>query len=326
VALLGFEGFQLLDLTGPLEVFSQAARLLKRDDDARPPPYRVIFCAPERGNIRCSSGPGLLCECAWRELPETDTLLVVGGAGITRLCEDGALLEWLRARFQRSRRFGSVCTGAMLLARAGLLDGRRVTTHWQHTAELAQLVPSAHVVPEAIFVQDKGLWTSAGVLAGMDMALAMVAEDWGQPLALEVAQRLVMYLQRTGSVAQRSTALEAQAAAAEGRFRRLADWIMQHLHEDLSVPRLAAKFDMSPRHFARCFREELGVTPAKFIEQLRFDAARQALDEGGASVEEIARRCGFGCAETLRRVFQRRLGMGPSAYRRQAGEGLRGSA
>jgi len=326
VALVGFAGFQLLDVTGPHEVFSQAARLLQQDDSARPPPYRVIFCAPERGNIPCSSGLSLLCECAWRELPQVDTLLVVGGAGIWRACEDEALLSWLCARANQSRRFGSICTGAILLGHAGVLDGRRVTTHWKHTAELARLVPSARVASEAIFVQDGSLWTSAGVLAGMDMALAMVEQDWGKSLALEVARRLVMYQQRAGSAAQRSTALEAQAAAAEGRFRQLADWIPHHLAEDLSVPRLAARFDMSPRHFARCFREELGVTPAKFIEQLRFEAARQALGEGSASVEDVAGRCGFGCAETLRRVFQRRLGMGPSAYRRQAREGQHGTA
>ena len=325
VALVGFEGLQLLDLTGPVEVFSQATRLLQEEGDARTPAYRVIFSAPERGRVASSSGLSLLCECARRELPETDTLLVVGGAGTWRASEDETLLDWLRERAHQSRRFGSVCTGALVLGRAGLLDGRRATTHWQYIGELARLVPTARVSPEAIFVQDGNLWTSAGVLAGMDMALAMVEQDWGKSLALEVARRLVMYQQRAGSAAQRSTALEAQAAAAEGRFRQLADWIPHHLAEDLSVPRLAARFDMSPRHFARCFREELGVTPAKFIEQLRFEAARQALGEGSASVEDVAGRCGFGCAETLRRVFQRRLGMGPSAYRRQAREGQHGT-
>lgn len=326
VAMVGFEGFQLLDVTGPLEVFAQAGRVLREDDPARPPPYRVIFSARERGNVRSSSGVSLLCECAWRELPAADTLLVAGGAGIRQAREDTALLDWLRARAGQSRRFGSVCTGAMLLAWAGLLEGRRATTHWQHTTELSKLVPSANVAAEAIFVRDRELWTSAGVLAGMDMALAMVEEDWGKSLALEVAQRLVMHLKRPGGAAQRSTALEAQAAAAGGRFRRLSEWITQHLGEDLSIPLLAAKLDMSPRHFARCFREELGVTPAKFIEQLRFDAAQQALAEGHDSVEEVAGHCGFGCAETLRRVFQRRLGMGPSAYRRQAKPDENGAA
>lgn len=317
VAMVGFAGFQVLDVTGPLEVFSRASRLLMEQGTTDREAYRVQFAAREAGPVRSSSGLELVADCAWRDLPEVDTLLVSGGAGTGDAMQDEELLAWLVARAPLARRFGSVCTGAMLLARAGLLDQRRVTTHWAFLDRLAALAPAARVMPDAIFARDEQLWTSAGVTAGMDMALAMIEEDWGRRLSLEVARQLVMHLKRAGSSPQLSPSLEAQSRALETRFANLAAWMAGHLDEELSVPQLAARMEMSPRHFARAFGEELGVTPAKYVEQQRFDAAAGLLSAGDQSVERIAQLCGFGSAETMRRVFIRRAGIGPAEYRRR---------
>ncbi|HRP35450.1 MAG TPA: DJ-1/PfpI family protein [Gammaproteobacteria bacterium] len=315
VAMLGFEGLQILDVTGPLEVFSLASRLLLAQGRAQIPPYEVMLAARSAGPVASSSGLALVADRSWNRLGPVDTLLVSGGAGVDRALEDRELLAWLRREAPAARRYGSVCTGALLLARAGLLEGRRVTTHWAFLGALAEMVPAARIQPDAIFLRDGRLWTSAGVTAGMDMALAMVEEDWGRTLALEVAQQLVMYLKRPGRHSQLSATLAAQSAVAEGRFRDLMDWIFEHLEEDLSVAALAERMAMSPRHFSRSFAEETGLTPAKFVEGARFEAARRMLTDGEAGLETIALRCGFGSAETLRRVFHRRTGMAAAAYR-----------
>jgi transcriptional regulator GlxA family with amidase domain len=317
IAVIGFEGFQILDVTGPLEVFSLASRLLLEQGRAKVEPYRVRFVARRAGPVASSSALCLLADGAWRDLAPVDTLLVSGGLGTRQALEDTELVAWLAEHAPLSQRYGSVCTGAMLLARAGLLDHRRVTTHWASLGELAQLAPSARVMPDAVFTRDGRLWTSAGVTAGMDMALAMVEEDWGRTIALEVAQQLLMHLKRGGGASQFSPSLQAQAVAADSSFRGLSDWIAGHLEEDLSVSQLAARMQMSPRHFARAFRAALGVTPAKFVEQHRFAVAQELLAAGEETIEHIAERCGFGSAETMRRVFVRRMGVGPSAYRRR---------
>jgi transcriptional regulator GlxA family with amidase domain len=317
VAMVGFPGFQILDVTGPLEVFSRASRLLMEQGTTDRDVYRVRFAAREAGPVRSSSGLELVADCAWRDLPEVDTLLVSGGAGTRDAMHDEELMAWLVARAPLARRFGSVCTGAMLLAQAGLLVHRRVTTHWAFLDQLIALAPAARVMADAIFARDDRLWTSAGVTAGMDMALAMIEEDWGRRLSLEVAQQLVMHLKRGGSSPQLSRSLEAESRALETRFANLAAWMAGHLDEELSVPQLAARMEMSPRHFARAFGEELGVTPAKYVEQQRFDAAAELLSAGEQSVERIAELCGFGSAETMRRVFVRRAGIGPAEYRRR---------
>jgi transcriptional regulator GlxA family with amidase domain len=321
IAMIGFDGLQVLDVTGPLEVFARASRLLLEQGRAVVAPYSVILAARKVGPVTSSSGLALVAECGWHELGELDTLLVAGGVGTRAAHEDDELVDWLAQSAPATRRYGSVCTGALLLARAGLLDGRRTTTHWTFVRHLAELAPTARVEPDAIFVRDGNLWTSAGVTAGMDMALAMLEEDWGRQLALDVAHQLVMYFKRPGGQSQLSARLAAQSMGAEGRFRGLAGWVMDNLAADLSVSALAERTGMSPRHFGRCFQEEFGMTPAKFVERARFDAALQLLDEGDESVEQIAGRCGFGSAETLRRVFIRRAGMGPAAYRERLRRG-----
>ena len=315
VGMVGFDGIQVLDVTGPIEVFSLASRLLFENGHVAAPPYEVVLAARQAGPLRSSSGISLIASCSLRELGPVDTLLVSGGNGVRAALEDEALVAWLAAEAPRARRYGSVCTGALLLARAGLLSGRRVTTHWAYTSELAELAPTARIEPDAIYVRDQGLWTSAGVTAGMDMALAMVEEDLGRKLALEVARQLVMYLKRPGGQSQYSAPLAAQAVNDDARFQELVAWIIEHPGQELSVPALAARTGMSPRHFSRCFREETGLTPAKFIERVRFEAAQRLLLEGDGSLERVAARCGFGSTETLRRVFIRHLGMGPGAYR-----------
>ena len=313
--MIGFEGFQLLDVTGPLEVFSRASRLLLEQRRAEVEPYRVRFLARESGPVASSSGLCLMAEGAWRDLAPVNTLLVSGGVGTRQALQDAELVAWLAQHAPSSQRYGSVCTGALLLARAGLLDQRRVTTHWAFLDELARLSPSARVMPDAIFARDGRLWTSAGVTAGMDMALAMLEEDWGRAVSLEVARLLLMQLKRGGGASQFSPSLKAQTEAAASDFRELAGWIAGHLTEDLSVSRLAARMQMSPRHFARAFRLALGTTPAKFVEQHRIAVAQDLLASGGESIEHIAERCGFGSGETMRRVFVRRIGVSPSTYR-----------
>jgi transcriptional regulator GlxA family with amidase domain len=315
VAMVGFDGVQVLDVTGPLEVFARASRVLVEQGIVDADVYRVMLVGTNAGPIRSSSGLTLVAECSLRDLPGVDTLLVSGGVGTEEALKDRILVDWLRQAAPLTRRYGSVCTGAFLLARAGLLDGRRVTTHWARIAQLAAMAPTARVEQDAIFVQDEGLWTSAGVTAGMDMALAMVEADWGKRIALEVAHQLVMYLKRTGASSQLSVPLEAQARALDSPVGRIAGWIISNLDQDLSVNVLAEQMSMSPRHFTRSFGEVFGMTPARFVEKVCLEAAQQLLASGDTSVEIVAERCGFGSAETLRRVFIRRIGVGPAAYR-----------
>jgi transcriptional regulator GlxA family with amidase domain len=245
---------------------------------------------------------------------ELDTLLVAGGAGVARAERDEALIRWLRAAASRSRRVASVCTGAFLLARAGLLDGRRATTHWASCAELARRYPATDVQHDAIFVRDADVWSSAGVTAGMDLALALVEEDAGREVALEVARWLVLFVQRPGGQSQFSVQLAAQTAERDP-VRELQAWIAEHPDRDLSVAALAARTCMSARNFARVFHREVGMTPAAYVQAVRVERAQRELEATTATIDQIARRCGFGTPETMRRAFQRRLGVGPGDYR-----------
>jgi transcriptional regulator GlxA family with amidase domain len=308
IVLVGFPDVQSLDLTGPAEVFSIADRL-------RPGSYSIELVASGRGEIETSSGFRLAVDRAVAECTgRIDTLVVAGGLGVGPALRDEILIDWIGQAARRSRRVSSVCTGAFLLARAGLLDGKRATTHWSGCAELRRRHSAVTVEDDPIFVRDGDVWTSAGVTAGIDLALALVEDDLGHDLALEVARQLVLFVRRPGGQAQFSTQLAAQAAEREP-LRELQAWMPDHLAEDLSVPALAERAFMSPRNFARAFRREVGVTPGAYVERLRVERARLALETGDAPVEAIALRCGFGTVETMRRAFHRRLHVGPAEYR-----------
>jgi transcriptional regulator GlxA family with amidase domain len=308
VVLVAFEGFQALDLVGPAEVFSMASRFAGGT-------YALEVVAPGNTEISSSSGLHLRPDRALAApRAAIDTLVVVGGEGVPEALRDDRVVRWVAKAATRSRRVASVCNGAFVLARAGLLEGRRATTHWAACDVLAQRHPEIEVEPDAIFVKDGSVYTSAGVTAGMDLSLALVEEDLGRRAALEVARWLVLFLKRPGGQSQFSAQLSAQAAEREP-LRDLQSWIAENLDADLSVPALAERACMSPRNFARAFRKEVGVTPASYVEAARVEAARAALDGSQEPVESVARRCGFGTVETMRRSFHRRLGVGPSSYR-----------
>lgn len=311
ITIVAFDGFQLLDVAGPLEVFTQAAQL--GDPAARR--YRTEVVA-STATVRSSSS---LVVAAQRVLGPVrapiDTLIVAGGDDLAAALDDRQLIGWVQRAARRSRRVASVCTGAFLLAEAGLLEGRRATTHWVACEGLASLYPSTKVEYDPIFVRDGNVWTSAGVTAGMDLSLALVAEDHGPALALEVARRLVLFVQRSGGQSQWSAQLSAQAAA-RAPLRELQAWIADHLTDDLTIPALAARANMSTRHFARAFRAEVGMTPAAYVERVRLEAVRRELQSTAHPIDAVARRCGFQNAETLHRAFRRRMATSPAQYRR----------
>jgi transcriptional regulator GlxA family with amidase domain len=301
--VLGFPGVQSLDVAGPVEVLAAAGG------------YAVEVVAPVAGRVPAHSGLVLFADRSLSDVRgPLDTLLVAGGEGTPAVMGDGGVLRAVRRLAAASRRVASVCSGAFVLAEAGLLDGRRATTHWGSCDLLAARYPSVRVDPDAIFVRDGDVWTSAGVTAGIDLALAMVEDDLGRDVALHVARRLVVFLKRPGGQSQFSAQLAGQFAAREP-LRDLQAWIPDHLDEDLSVERLAAEVAMSPRNFSRAFGREVGRTPARFVEHARVDAARRLLEDSTASVTEIASRCGFGTAETMRRTFLRAMRVTPTDYR-----------
>jgi transcriptional regulator GlxA family with amidase domain len=309
ILVVGFPGVQSIDVFGPIEVFSAANRLTGGGK------YNVELVAPRPGPITTSSGIRLLPDrvIAGCRGP-IDTVILAGGDGTRDAVADVALIGWIRRVATRSRRVYSVCTGAFLLAEAGLLAGRRATTHWASCDLLAELYPEVAVEPDPIFVRDGQVATSAGVTAGIDLSLALVEEDYGAELAREVARWLVLFLRRPGGQSQFSAPLDGPVANRPG-LRHLQEWIPLHLGEDLSVAVLADCAYMSPRNFARAFRDEIGTTPAAYIERLRVERARSLLESGDAAIESVAAECGFGTVETLRRAFQRRVGTSPSDYR-----------
>ncbi|MDF5752638.1 GlxA family transcriptional regulator [Spongiactinospora sp. TRM90649] len=303
VVFVVFPGFQMLDLTGPHELFVQAGGYVIETVAAEPGPV------PSSGGL--AVGPvGAIGDC----LGPIDTLVVVGGTGRQQARHDHKLVGWLRDAAGRSRRVASVCGGAFLLAEAGLLNGRRVVTHWEDCGTLASAYPLVAVDPDPIFIRDGHVWTSAGITAGMDLALAMVEDDLGPEVARKVARQLVMFVQRPGSQAQFSVQLAAQRPARQP-LREVQAWIADNLAERLTVPRLAARAGMSERTFTRVFATEVGSTPAAYVEATRVETARRLLETTDATVERIARDCGFGTPETMYRCFRRTLGVSPGQYR-----------
>jgi transcriptional regulator GlxA family with amidase domain len=316
-----FPGFQILDLTGPHEVFTQAARMTGTVGGTGGPgadaPRTVIdVVAAGDGPVTASGGLAVSPTLTTAQVAgPVDTLVAVGGGGVRQACRDREFVEWFATTARAARRTASVCSGAFLLAEAGLLDGRRAVTHWTACAALAARYPAVTVDADPIFVRDGDVWTSAGVTAGIDLALAMVEADHGPEVSRVIARHLVMFVQRPGGQAQFSAQLSAQRPDRPP-LRELLDWIADHLGDDLAVPALAARAGMSERHFARVFRAETGRTPAAYVESSRIEAARRLLESTGTPLDAVARRCGFGTVETLHRSFKRRVRVTPGEYRR----------
>ncbi|MHB8531314.1 MAG: GlxA family transcriptional regulator [Solirubrobacteraceae bacterium] len=323
VAILLYPGVQSLDVTGPLEVFATADALLGHAG-RQERGYEVRLLAASEQPLRSSSGMAIVPDRTLEGWSAIDTLIVPGGSGRGQLQGDADLHEWLAREARRARRVASVCTGAFLLAEAGLLDGRRVTTHWAHAAKLARRHPELLVDPDPIFIRDGPVWTSAGVTAGMDLALALVEEDHDRELALQIARQLVMFLRRPGNQSQFSATMLAQEPQREP-LRELQRLLVEEIAGEHTVEAMAARVHMSPRHFARAFRAETGMTPARYVERVRLEAARRRLEEDSEPIGAIAQGCGFGTAETMRRAFLRLLGVGPAEYRRRF-QGQPGSA
>jgi transcriptional regulator GlxA family with amidase domain len=310
VEILAYPAVQLLDVAGPLQVFAPANELTDRNGE--PPLYAVRVVSASAPLVTASAGLGLVAAPLPPARAALDTLLVAGGPGVHAAAADAVVLQWLRRRAKRAR-IASVCTGAFLLAAAGLLNGRRAATHWMHCAELARRYPAVRVEPDPIFVRDGAVWTSAGVTAAIDLALALVEEDVGRSLALAVARHLVMFLKRPGGQAQFSAALSLQGA--EDQFGALHSWMVGRLADDLSLPALARKVGMSERSFSRHYVEATGITPARAVERFRVEAARRLLSDTRLPVKRVAARCGFGSEKTLRRSFLRLLAATPHDYR-----------
>jgi transcriptional regulator GlxA family with amidase domain len=315
IDVLAYPAVQLLDVTGPIQVFASANDLIARAGGARPYQLRVVSQGGK--GVTASAGVTLAASPLSRSGEPLDTLLVPGGPGVEAAIENPALVKWVRERAAQARRVASVCTGAFMLAAAGVLDGRRAATHWNYCAKLAQRFPAVHVEPDPIFVCDGAVWTSAGVTAGIDLALALVEEDLGRSMALAVARYLVVFLKRPGGQAQFSAALALQAA--DDKFGALHDWISKHLASDLSLSVLADQAGMSERSFSRHYAEATRQTPAHAIERLRVEAAQRLLSESRLPVKRIAQRCGFGSEETMRRSFHRLIATTPQDYRARFG-------
>jgi len=308
---------EILDLVGPLQVFARASDMYKRASPASLPIYSVeVVSISASRSLFANCGVRVIADRTFREVRgKIDTLLVAGGDAIEQNEINPEAVRWLKRISPRIRRVGSVCTGAMLLARAGLLDGRRATTHWNWCQTLIKRAPRARVERDPIFVRDENVYTSAGVTAGMDLALALVEEDHGSRLALQVARNLVLYLRRPGGQSQFSAALSLQLTDRKPLLE-LEAWVLDNLQKALTVPLLAQRVAMSPRNFARVFTKEMKTTPAKFVERLRVEAARRRLEESHNSMETIADECGFGNVNSMRNVFQRTLKIAPGQYRR----------
>lgn len=345
IAFVAFPDVQMLDVCGPYDAFAFANRWMSGIGKVDRPPYRLEVVAPQAGPLMTCSGLQIVAHHAYPEFDHPiDTLVVAGGeAAIERAVSDAALVAWIKETATRVRRVTSVCTGAFLLAASGLLDGRRATTHWGFCNRLASVYPSICVEADRIFVRDGHVYTSAGVTAGIDLALALVEEDLGRDVARIVAQVMVMFLRRPGGQSQFSTYLGSEANIQRDRrrfetqildqpdavalsalpvethsrpdMRGLQAWILAHPDADLSIEALSERVAMSPRNFARVFLAETGMTPAKFVEHARLEAARCTLEQTALPVEVIAKRCGFGDPERMRRSFRRVLRVSPQDYR-----------
>ncbi len=319
ISMITYDDAQILDITGPLEVFSMATRFIAdgKKQDCRA--YEIEILAEEPGPVTMSSGIRIVADRSWASgLTGTDTLLVSGGTGAYAASRNKALLQVLRKQGTLARRIASICTGSFILAEAGLLDGMRAVTHWMACERFAREYPAVRVEPDKIFVRDGRIYSSAGVTAGIDLALALVEEDYGRKISLKVAKVLVVFMKRQGGQSQFSSYLCAQEDS-EGTLRGLPEWIADNPCRDLSVERLAERAGMSVRNFCRVFTRQTGMPPARFVERVRIDCARSYLENDALTLEKVAEKSGFGTAERMRRTFMRHIGVLPGAYRKRFG-------
>lgn len=316
VLFVVFDEFQILDVSGPAQVLASA-----NDELAtlgRPPLYRIRIGAPRAGDVRSSSGLTLTAQALPRR-PRAHTIVIPGGPGVWNQPARQPLVNWLAAAAPHAQRLASVCTGAFLLARAGLLDGGRAVTHWAACEQFEREFPAVRVHRDAIYFRQGRLWTSAGVTTGIDMMLAMVQADAGREIALAVAKKLVVFYRRPGGQSQFSSALLEQSAD-DPRIGELRHWIGLHLRERIDVDRLASQLAMTPRTFARFYRQQTGVTPARAVEHIRLEKACAMIESGRRSIKAVADQCGFSSEEVMRRVFLRHLKVSPSDYRARFAE------
>ncbi|PCJ72015.1 MAG: AraC family transcriptional regulator [Rhodobiaceae bacterium] len=320
IVILTYPGGMMLDVVGPADVFAAASQYIAATcgaDLAKHDAYKVELVALEAGPLRLSNGIQMIANRSYRDVTgSVDTLILAGGSesGMHDIAQDPSFPTWLKRKANTATRLASVCTGSFLLARAGLLDGHRATTHWMSCDRLAAEHPQVSVVEDAIYVKSGSLYTSAGVSAGIDLALALVEEDFGREIAMQIARQLVLFLRRPGGQSQFSAQLAAQSVKTD-KFESLLTYVTEHPETDLSVTALSSRVAMSPRNFARLFREQVGETPAKYVERARLDAARRRLEEDDDKVEAVAIATGFGTAETLRRTMKRHMAITPEAYR-----------
>ena len=313
VVILGYDGMMGLDLVGPMEAFGSAH--VNSPKAGREACYRVTIAALEAKTFRSQFGLTITAERGLAGIRDVDTLLIPGGGGLRESnVRRQKLTAWLQKNAGSIRRIASVCTGIYGLAPSGLLNGRKVATHWRFTADVAKRYPALKVNSGSLYVKDGKFWTAAGVTAGIDLSLALIEEDFGSEVALSVARELVVYMKRSGGQEQYSEPLQFQIQS-RGRFADLLPWMLEHLQHDLSVEKLAARVSLCPRQFSRRFTHEFGSSPASFVRRLRLDEARQRLAAPECTVEGVARSVGFSDADNFRRAFERSFGIAPSLYR-----------
>jgi transcriptional regulator GlxA family with amidase domain len=316
IGFLIFSDYQILDLCGPFEAFYFAGRWLELLGKTAEPAYQPMIISSGCEPVKSMSGLTLVAGHNYRDISDgIDTLIIAGGTGMEEACKDRELVEWVRSIAPKARRVASICTGAFILAAAGLLHRRRATTHWMFSDLLASSYPSVDVDATKVFMRDGNIYTSGGITAGIDLALALVEEDVGADVMLAVARTMVVFPRRPGGQSQFKTYNYSTDTISRAEFRQLHIWIMANPATDLSVPALAERMGMSPRNFSRVFREEMGQTPAQFAEKARADAARCKLEQTLLPVETIALECGFGDPERMRRSFQRLYEISPADYR-----------
>jgi transcriptional regulator GlxA family with amidase domain len=312
VGLVGYDGIQALDLIGPVDAFTFAT--IEDENRKSEPGYEVVVLGISNKPFRAESGILMYPQATLREAPVLDTLIIPGGKGARIGSVGEHIAKWISTRAGRIRRIASVCTGIYPLAQSGLLDGRKVTTHWRFADDVARRFPKLRVNPDALFLQDGPFYTAGGVTASVDLALALIEEDYGPRVALSVARELVVFLKRPGGQNQYSEPLAFQISSTD-RMADLASWMLGHLRSDLSLDALAKRVCLSPRHFARRFKQAFAGTPAEFVENLRLDEARRRLTERTQTIERVAESVGYTSDDAFRRAFERRFGVNPSSYR-----------